>query len=380
MEPQQDLKPARDSIVNESSTIPIYRKYLYPTGLGLALIVAFAIWYYYPSNENNDMRISEKFEEGFKHHAVGEYDQAIAALSDASRDATDPTTRARIDVLLAYNLYFRNQNDDRERAIALYQSIVDDFTVAPQTRAGALTDLAIFAGDMSEATYQRYLGGTPYGPLLTPNPSDRFSTLKASNAILEQVLDIYPRSFVYYSLANNYSTLILNKATGGEPEEAVAQKIQAYIKEGDAIRDEGTYEQSVVLRRLLYRAIGLAVSDRILHNVSLSEREAAYNAALGGDVSTSHQYINLTQMQARFTYAIFLLNNFDPGMRDKDIVEVLKPFAAATKPEPVYAQTRNLFTTLGMAPDSSFSKSQAVKLAAISPEFKTFLESLNWEL
>lgn len=366
-------------------------KFFTPTRLAAVLFIIVAIiggLLYYASvvqKESTMKSFNTEVRNTVRTYASGDYTTSIKTFGDLLKDAPDKMSEARLKLLIGINLWRRNEGDDRAKAIGYYQRIVDDYSLPASYRAQTVAEMAsLFQNE--DASFFRANAVSPFDAYLRET-GQRFDVLRAVLRVYEYSDELFPNFLAEYGLAYVEGSLLVNKALpAGVSEKETAQLIQKYIKEADekmAKADRSWFLPSVFAQQYLLKARMMALAERILGNVHTEDREKDYQLALKKSQTNSpnQPIMREVEMNTRFYYAVFLELNFGKvGSRTKDIVELMKPFASATKDSPLYALTRSNFSKLGQQPSGDFVRSQALEVARISPEFKAFLLSVGWKL
>lgn len=315
-----------------------------------------------------------------------DYNAAVQVSASLAKNAHDKISKARAQLFLAASLFRRNKDYDRARAIGYYNAIINDYSIPPDIRARTVSAAATFVAGANANFLKTYLSEPPLDRALgeVDKPHAPF---RAAIKLYEYSDELFPNFVAEYGIAYYNSILLTNNELDeGVSQEEAAKFIQKYLKDADekmAIVGVSEYLSSAMAREYLQRAIAMELSSRILGNISLSDRENAHQIALAKTATdnANNVLMRAAEMSARFFYASFLEANFGKtGSRAKDIAELLRPFAPAATDTVLYASTRSQFLSLWHAPNENLRKGRAIKLAQISPEFKTFLLSLGWKI
>lgn len=343
----------------------------------LAVIGGYLYWYSFSEQPSAMNVYQEKYNQLHTLHHQGDLTNSIESGKTLLTEAPTASAQVHLKSLIAFDLWNRNQGNDRAQAVQMYKELINDSAIAPADKAGVLNDLAFLIGYRDRDFYVTNFNEPPFNSLLPATPTPGEMT-QVSLKLFSLSDTTYPNSLANYSIAYLYSGFIGNNSI---PEsmtrEEVAALVQDRIAKADAYKNTLQYEPSHVARQRLYRAIGLNASSRVLKNVAIQEREEAFVDALpkAGDDEESYQTRGVF-MQARFFYANFLLENFGQE-REDDIRLVLQKFGGAKDSTIQNVIIQGFFRDRS---ESDFVKVQATKLAAISSEFKSFLESLGWTL
>jgi hypothetical protein len=346
------------------------KKLLFLAAAVLLCIGVFAYFQYRNTLGTSNMTTKE-FSTASKALSSRDFDTAINTSLSVLQNPSSPVEKGQFKLILAESLWARNQNDDRVQAVKYYKQVVNDYSIPARVRALALNDISIVAIGNSLAFYQANFSDAPYGAFLPPSGSDTVRLYEAYSKILKLSDDTYQTSFAEYALAGSYYTpLIYLKNNATNTPEEIAKTIQSLIEEGDSRNDSSLYSPYPLLLGYLYRALGMAMSGRILNDPPVDQREAAYQLV----VTTAAQFPqNPTAegiaLRARFYNANML--SIDAPERKADILTILKPFSEVSS-----STDLTFFTALKNRPSNDGVRAIAIKLGEISPDFKNFFEGL----
>jgi hypothetical protein len=347
-----------------------------PFTLILALILLVAVgffvykYYYLPSMTT---AFNQKMNTALQTFYTGDYDASINTYSSLANSAPDKATQGKANVLLASSYMLRNQSGDQGQGIKIFKQVVNNYSIPPLWRAFALNNLAIFLGNNSSlSTYQLYFSDPPFNSLLPVSGPDSARLSAAYLGLLKLSDETAPNSYAEYAIAGNYylPQLSANQFAVDAASKATAQLMQNYVKEGDTRNDSSLYAPATLLNATLYRALAMGGSNRVLKNLDPQDIDAAYQLvfqrASQFNVPADTGPVYAVLMRARFYYAIFL--STQPNSNSK-IKENLAPFSKADPKDPNLSYFPGLVGTSSRA----YSKSVAIQLADISPDFNEFL-------
>lgn len=371
------------------------KKTLIVIGVFILIIGAVVIWFFLKTQnlspistapEETMAQFKEQYSEATGIFSSGDRDEAIEAFQKLLPDAPNKTEEGKLKILLASQLFFRNDNGDRAEAVKLYKSVINDFTMPPYVRAIALNNVASSIVGQSISFYKLHFPEPPFNEFIPSTGSDNFKLTHAYMKILELSRDTYDTSAAAYEIAGNYYAPALSivpsnarkERVAGMTEEDAARLIERYVSEGDELKDEDLHLPHVNAEKYLFRALALNTSGRVL-NRDLEEREEGFKRVLqyGTRYDTgSYEKTQEVLLQARFFYADFLSENFGEE-RHNDIREILAPFGAAARGTDFSSvKTREYFSRRMAAQSGNIVKSRSGNLIEISPEFKEFFANL----
>lgn len=359
---------------------------LHRIALPLLVILATTLGAYYyfryekQSQQNAEMRLfTKQYKSATNVHSTRDYTSAINAYNQLLKDAPDKSTEGKLRILIAGSLFFRNGDGDRTMSMKMYKDVVNDYKIPAMVRASALNNIASRVIGENESFYKLYLSEPPYDSFLPISGNSKVS--EAYLKILEMSDETYPNSFAEYAIAGNYyAPSLANNSPTKLTTKETAEIMQRYVAEADTRGDESQYLPNVILRSLLYRAIALNASNRILMSMDKKDLEKAFKLVLdkGASYENGDDYLSIAVlMRARFFYSYFLMESFG-AERNDDIKRILEPFVKAVDiSDPSFKTTRDYFANIGTLRTGSFLKTRVLGLSKISPEFDQFIKSVG---
>jgi hypothetical protein len=310
----------------------------------------------------------------------GHYDSAIDTLRTLIKQAPTKNEQARLQELLMAGLFDTGNEKDTAEGASIAYTIVNDYSVPAWVRALAFNTISrvVLAHDLT--FYKTYFNKSPFSGYLGTSGTDTVRVRDADLKMLQVSDEIYPTSFAEYGIAGLYTgMLIYNNIPAQQTPQDIANLAQKYVEEGDTRDDYSLYAPYSVILNQLFRARAIAVSSRILKNHSPEEVEPAYKRvnmvvdslqSTGADLDTPK--VQAVLLTWRFSYADFLLTFFGES-RTSDIKTLLEPFATRATPEVISLLEKGGLGEIGHLPATDPVLVKALKLAAVSPEFKAFL-------
>jgi len=316
---------------------------------------------------------------------TGDYTTSINNLQTLITQAPTSAERARLQLLLASDLLYRDQGNDFSQSISLFKQIINNFAAAPVTRAISLNNIAKIVLAQNSTFYKDNFTDAPLSTYLPASGSDSDKVEAAYLKILQLSDETYPNSQAEYSIAGNYyAPLIQNNEVAATNLQTTATLMQKYVTEGDSRNDQQLYSPGGLVFNQLYRADALSVSGAILDTPSVQVREDAFKTGLAlSDGYEKTQYSESPtviggDLKIRFDYSNFLMQNFT-STRDADIQTLLIPFGSIASSSAAITFLGSL-GTLTTNPSGAYVNMVAYKLADISSDFKTFLSTIGVNL
>jgi hypothetical protein len=358
-------------------------KYGLITAAVIAAIGAVAGFLYYEKIYLPQQALVSEARNAYMTFNTGDFTSSIDTLRALIPDAPTKTEQGRLQVVLASALFGRNQDNDLTESISILKNVINDYSIAPWVRALALNNIATIVVTHNVTFYTHNFSDQSFASYLPNSGSDTERIRAVYYAILKSSDETYPTSFAEFSIAGNYLVpLIANSSLPASETAKIAQDMQQYVIEGDSREDGVLYSTNTVLYGLLYRALAITSSGRILNNKTLEEREQAYRRvfdvaeyqAQTRSASTDSLLSKSALLWTGFWYANFLRLNYTDRLTD--IRALLAPFAQDAASNPYIGSLGKLKNL----PDTVYLKQQAVALGKISPEFKAFLSSTGVEI
>ncbi|MDO8522347.1 MAG: hypothetical protein Q7S08_03610 [bacterium] len=353
----------------------------------LLITAALGTYFYYlkhkqgQQSETTMALYNRQFADAKTDRFSGNYGVAVEKFKALVAGAPDKETEGLNKIFLAESLYSRNENDDIFQAMKIYKSVVNDYKIPPKVRASALNGIAAIIDKNDNSFYKLYFAEPPYSTFLPEAGTERSRISKAFLSILKLSDETFPNSYAEYMTAARYADLAANNSLddGITPKEA-AETILKYVSDGDSLKeDDSRYADSANLTRYLNRAIAINIGGKILGK-QIEERESGFKLAMEKATpfeTSDDQFARTVIMRLHFFYANFLMVNLDGGRHD-EIKWLLKPYDTAATSSELWAEnTRRNFTGILNQRPGDILIRRAVELARISPEFRTFVESVG---
>lgn len=353
--------------------------------MGVLLILGIALGVYYyrytmqVAAEAQRAQFKVAYEAFEAPHHAGNVDESIPIARQLILDAPSPSWEAKAKILLAYDLFVRNQGEDRKEAYAIYKAAASNENVTPLFRALALADMAFtiqMSGDESLARIYIF-NDLPYSQLLTDAGGNVNIALRR---VYELSDSMYPNAFAKIQIALLYGQQLTSGEIMTEPmREETAQLIQKSLKDADPLLVGFPYEGGKMAQLYLSRAVALWTSSSVLHNVGLDELQAAQNKVIKTANEAGDVHGKMVANLARLFSAIVLYT--ETGVtREDELREMLKSLALEVTSATDFSRDSTMGYLGGIAqrPESNVIKKQIAALAGISPEFKVLLQQSGW--
>ena len=347
--------------------------------LGAVLLIIG--WFLY--NSKNPSQRTEKFVKQYLAvkdiHHQGKYDESIEGFKKVLYSAPDKPSEAKARYHLAFDLFVRNQGTDRVDAVRIYKEMIKDPDMPIHYKAAAMNEMAFLRDLSSDDGFfiNNVLNEEPYLSFYKETGSVHGAMIK----IYELSDSMYPTALAKFQIGLMLANGMVqgNPMVHGMTQEEAAKKIQQLIKEADPLINAVPYEQAKLAHMYMCRAMALGLSQRVLKNFDTPVVEEAYLKAISvADAGYDDFHSRGVALVTRFYYAVFLHTRFGAA-REKDIVSLLKNFERAeTIPE--YKLFTEYLKEAKDRPADNFLKVKIFDLAKVSPEFRSYLLQIGWNL
>lgn len=358
------------------------------------VLVAGAVIYYYrvyiPEKEAQlTMKSLGNSKPSIEALYSGQYSVAEASLRPLIKQAPTRSEEARLQELLMATLFDSGNESKMAEAASIAYNLVNDYSVPAWIRATTYNTLSrvVYAHYNDISFYATYLNKPPFDAYLSTSGTDRERMQNVYLKLLQVSDEIFPTSFAEYALANYYFGISLNTSSTQQTQEDLAKLMRKYVAEGDTRNDSAfvapgatasLYPPYTIILNQLFRAQAIALSNTIIKGSSQESEEAYMRVKTVADSLQSRgEDMNNPKTQAvlftwRFSYAAFLLKVFG-DVRTSDIKTLLAPFETLTSQDAINFLENSMLGRIRQSSSTSGDRANALKLAAVSPEFKAFL-------
>ena len=345
--------------------------------LGILVLAAGGAYYYWimPMQiEAENKRYKGAYESLHVPHHAGDLNSAISAGRELLETAPTPTWAAQTQLIIAHDLYTRNNEGDRAEAYTIYKSIVASENVFPLHRALALAEMtfnAHMAGNPSFATTYLFNDGS-YAEILT---KENDNVQNAFLRMYEWSDDVYPNAFAKIQIALILGQQLSSEEVTDEAQAETARSVQTYVGDADALLGI-RYDKGRLAQLHLSRAMALWMSSKVLGNIAPFELEndVSRTETIAREENSVHgaMVLNLAKI-----LRAMILQDSKKAAEAKDVLIALANDIAAGDPKARQLMT-SYFGGVGAREPNDLIRTQFVDLARISPEFKTLLKSSGW--
>lgn len=349
----------------------------------LAIVVGALYWYfsiYQPTKVLKEYQNKYKIAHDFHHE--GKLDEAIAAFTKLSEEAPVKAAEAQAKLKLAYDLFKRNNEDDRLRAVETYKSIIVDTEVPSYMRAIAVSDFMDLYNGTHDNGFARdvMFKGEPFEKYLNEARELRYQNDVdyAMRRAYEFAESLYPLSLAEFRIAAWYfGALDSGRATAQQKPELIL-KLKEWTEKG-----ENNLPRTLTLKfepnKVAYMHMSNALNRRALALHDIGNHllaEQAFEHALTAVSKGTDVHAYLLGKYIRFHYAAFLAVTYKES-KASEISAMLEPIYTT---HPQWENHSSNFEEFLINETSSEHdihghKADLVVLSELVPEFKSYLDS-----
>lgn len=324
----------------------------------------------------------QQYNDAAKLHHAGELNKSIQMFENTLKYAPNKSSAVQTNLKLAFDLYQRNERDDRILSVNIYKSIISDTTVSNLQRAIAISDLMGNLDDHPDKKFAKnfVFKDEPFGTFLAKANSlgykndlvyAKISAYQMAEKLFPLALNEFKIARLYLAgLENNYFTY----------ETLAAGDIISYFKEW-TLKGESNlpaslhlgYEKSKIGLMYMLDGInraGIAKYTNDESNYKLAEISFKNGlAALSPEADSVHTFGS--SMYIRFYYASMLADVYGES-RKADIANLLQPIIAGP-PAEFKNYPFTFFSNIKTASADSVFKKKALNLVKLAPEFSKVL-------
>lgn len=354
--------------------------------VALVLLIAGGYWYFARYRPQQAQRAySKAVSTANEFHHEGKVDEGIAAYEEALKLAPTQGSATYIKLKIAYDVFVRNQGNDRRKAVEMYKEIILNEKEYAFQRASSISDLMDLYNATHDEEFARdvIFSGEPFEKFVAEAQrlGYRNDLEYAVRRAYEVADDLYPLSLSELRIAAWYlGALDSGRANAQQHAEFLAQlkkwtekaeaNLPAYLRLGFEKSKIGYLHQLDGLDRRALAKYG---------DKNYAPAEAAFKDAL--DVlATSPKGVHEfgVAMFVRFHYA-GMLSEIYGTQRRGDIEELIRgivniPGEIKDYPFPFYEFLKN---EVGSEHDVHGHKQDILRLRTLVPEFKTFTDRLG---
>ena len=286
-------------------------------------------------------------------------------------------------MILATALFSRNTGTDRQQAAVMLKEIIADQTLSAAIRASAYSYMASWQYTYgSQEVMKEYVFNTsPYSDYLAQQKGD---VTEATVYLLTLANNLQANAFNNYESAGLLAFKLRNmyiESTNKEQQE-VARRAQAYIVSGDSLMQEvqtsSFYQQNPGALLFLYttKSIALATTQPFFpESISNAKVSDSFEKALSSiEAAKGSLQAKFTAPNARFEYAVWLTATKDSKDANTKAAEIVSSIRAGDS-----ESFDSYIKTIHARTSRSYAKRGAIRVAAVSPEFKKYLLSQGWQ-
>lgn len=315
------------------------------------------------------------YKTALQQHDAGNLDESISDFNELIKKAPTVSKATQSKLKLAFDMFSRNQGDDRENAIAIYKEIILDTSVSPFQRALTINDLLdLYQGTQDQKFAREVIfKGEPFGSFYQ-NGNLELAVRKA----YEMADGFYPLSLTHFRIADIYASSLGNKKVSEESKDRYLTELRKWTEKGDTYLPQSlllSYEKSKLA--YIYQLQGMnREAIAIYTDKNYSKAESAFKNGLEVIAPEDELHSYGIGLFLRFHYAA-MLARMDKETRKEDIKNLILPIIN----RPNKFQDKYFFfddflkNETAASHDSHGHKQDLIELTIIVPELKNFLAS-----
>ena len=353
--------------------------YILFAALAVSLIGLGIFWYV---NKEQEMRAAERMKEYNKAdelHHEGKFDESILAFSNLLNEPTTISLETKTKFKLAFDLFSRNQGDDRQKAATILKEIIKNEEVSRFQRAWAINDFLDWYQGTQNKTIARELifDGEPLEKFYVESSGDIELSLRKT---YEFSVSLFPTPLATFRVARWYGNKLTEE--GGTLSKEIRDEYINQLKTwsgrgGMTVQQMGIYQYENNKIGYIYQM--KAMTDADVARFSSGDYSAAEESFKMGLAALSpeddlHSYG--LGLFLRFHYASVLARVYGKE-RIGDINEILQTIVnrPAQFSKSYFFFDDFLKNELGSEHDEHGHKKDMVLLAKLVPKFNSFLLS-----
>ena len=346
----------------------------------LVLIVLVSTYWYFgierPRQIGNEF--IDKYQTAYELHNAGRVQESVDAFYNILKIAPSKEMETQIKFMIAFNTLFRNQNDDKIRAIQMYKDIIADASVESIQRAIAINEMISFSENDERFAREVIFKGEPFEKYLKEARSLDYEAIipYAIRRASEFAETLHPISLNEFAIAQWYSGAIVSGKVKNEMQrKELISKLKEWTEKGEQNLSEMLnigYPRSKI--GLVYYLNALARKNLTeLGNIgNYSTVEDLFKKSLEIFESENNIYSYSLSLYTRFYYAAMLANVYGSN-RKSDIEKILNPVIMG--PPKQWKDYNFSFYEFLKNNISQFNKSYINNLIKIIPKLKTVLSA-----
>lgn len=348
------------------------------------LLLLGAAGFVYKKNNSGIMNSNPSLQTlGSQLYSKGDLDEAVKILTQASSAGRSAQEIAASNVYLGMALMKRGGDEggsieDVKKGAELLAEVANDSSVSPELRANAATAIASRLTFISSDKY------AAIAPQLNTLITGFTSVDDAYKLLLEKSIGIKPNPFAMYSLAGGqyYIKQVTAPTTSQEQKVEIATTMIKLVADAEALPAQ-IYSPEVIAAGNYYRARAMTAANRVLSNYKSEDIKKAYYEAINFADATGNAQFSGVQYYgylSRFFFANYLIEFLGKeGAAEAEVV--MQRFQEIEKSAGETAKVvRGFFVAISDNPQPGFQpKKNALRVAEVSPVFKSFLESIAFK-
>lgn len=349
----------------------------------LALVVGAGYWYfsiYRPGELLKEFQV--KYKVAFDLHHDGRLNEAIEAFTKLSEEAPTIGGEIKAKLKLAFDLFQRNQGDDRVRSAGIYKELALDNSINGYIRARTISDFMDLYNGSHDNVFARdvIFKGEPFEQYLEEAKALNYrnDVDYAMRRAYEFAESLYPLSLAEFRIAAWYfGALDSGRATEEQKPELIA-KLEEWTVRGEK-NLSSTLKLNYEPSKVAFMHMSNALNRRALARNGIGNylpAEQAFERALAVVSKENDVHSYILGNFIRYHYAAYLADRYGEA-RTGEIAAMLGPVYATP---PQWEDFPSIFdeflrNEVGSEHDTHGHKKDLVVLSKLVPEFKSYLDS-----
>jgi tetratricopeptide (TPR) repeat protein len=326
-----DLEPKLEETVDSSSTSHSGDKTGRLLVIAIVILVISGLFaYYFLVTDNgramlfgNPIRKTFTFSDDYKKadslHKSGDIDTAIPLLEKIVENNSNIVEKTKAKLILAFDLYSRNEGSDRLDSVKLYSEIINDKDVPAGLKSAAISDLMGQYYGTRDADYFKntILSVEPFAKIGRESKNLVFAERK----MLEFGESFAPNAMLEFRIAQWYGRVLQTTDLKSDVVDDYTKKLSSWTKKGEANIKDLLPDLETSQKVTLYQMNALARKQM----GNFPESEEAFIKAIEILDGTEDLYAYGIGLYTRFFYAVLLSNEKYGGSRNDEIKKILEP-------------------------------------------------------
>lgn len=341
--------------------------------VAVLLITLFGTYYLYFLYEPRQWEV--KYGEGNAFHYQGNVDKAAEAFREALSSSSSANESGRTKVKLAFQLFQRNEGDDRIEAANIYKEVIRDNIIHPIIRAHAAFELIEVYGALAkdrELLKLAVFNDEPFSSMLKEGDMNL-----AVRRVYEFSNEIYPLPLTQLTIGRSYfSPYLRNSNLSADERTTAINRLKLWTEAAEDNFEARLIYYDKNLKAYAYRLDGenhALLAD--FTDKNYDRAESLYKRALELIAPEKELWSFSEGLLVRWDYASLLARRDGDGAEER-IDGLLNPLYEL----PPEFKDRTLFIHYFLSPENKpvIYRQYIENVMNVSARFKNYMESRGW--